>query len=659
MSGQKRFVRENVLHALPAPHRPQGFGQWARRLLIGRPLATEAELAHRLPILLALPVFASDALSSNAYATDEIMIQLASAGPEALRYVIPISVAISLLMVIVATSYRRAVLLYPTSGGSYTVARENLGAIAGLVAGSALVIDYILTVAVSVSAGIAAVTSYLPQLQSERVWLGLVLIVFITWINLRGAKESATWFAVPAYAFVGSMAVLLLTILYRYLTGQVTPLAAPEAVHMIQVSHGLTTLLVLKAFSNGCAALTGVEAISNGVQAFQPPEAKNAAKTLLILIVTSIVIFMGLGLTAHLFRLQPSHAETLISQLSRAAFSSDSLFPAWTGQALRGVTLASVLAVLIIASNTAFAGLPRLLALMARDGYAPRVLLSLGDRLVYSRGIRVLALVSAALVWAFQASVTNLIPLYAVGVFICFTLSQTGMLRRIMLDRLPGWQGAALLNFVGATVTGIVAIVISLSKFAQGAWVVLLLIPALIVLGLTIRRHYQWFEHRMTVRTGDVGFLGERIEHLTVVVLLSSDVHRGTIEGIETARALVQGRKHSALRALHIATDPAKTTRLIEKWECIVQPKLGQQILLDIVPSPYRTLIQPVVTYVRALTEDRPHERVVIMIPEFETGSFFSRLLHNQTAPQLRRALFKVPGITVITNRFFLQEELQ
>jgi amino acid transporter len=642
------------------PHKPRGPLQWARRMLLGRPIETAAHLSHRLPIILALPVLASDALSSNAYATEEIMLVLATAhrflaGPGTLQLVIPISAAIAVMMFIIAASYRRAVMLYPTSGGSYTVSKNNLGALPGVIAGSALVIDYILTVSVSVAAGVAAITSYAPALFPYSVSLCLCLIAIIAWINLRGTRDSGLAFALPAYGFIVMMAVLLGTFLYRLVTHQYSAMPLPE--EAVTATQGLGLFVVLKAFSNGCAALTGVEAISNGVQIFQPPEAKNAAKTLLILILTSIAIFMGLGFAAYVYHVVPSHSETLVSLIARHTFLSDGLFSPAIGHILFAATIGSVLAVLIIASNTAFADFPRLLSFMAQDGYAPRVLLGLGERLVYSRSIVYLAVISGALIWALNASVSSLIGLYAVGVFICFTLSQAGMLRRILRDREPGWFSAAVINVAGASVTGIVAVVIAVSKFSQGAWVVVILIPLLVSAAMAIRRHYDWFERRMTIRKGDVGLLSDRINHLTVVVLLSSDIHRGTLEGLETARAIVQGRKNSDLRALHVEIDPNKTQRLMTKWKEIVQPKMGTLIELDVVPSPFRTLINPVVDYVKSLTSHHSGERVVVLIPEFETGSLFSRILHNQTAPQLRKALFNVPDITVITNRFFMRSD--
>ncbi|MCC7477879.1 APC family permease [bacterium] len=627
---------------------PRNAGARIMHMVFGKPLASSVALDHRLPILLALPVFASDALSSVAYATEEVLHVLAShnSSGSAISYLLPISVAITMLMFIVAFSYRRAILLYPTSGGSYTVSRKNLGAMAGLVAGAALFIDYILTVAVSVSAGVAALTSYLPQMYDYRVYVGLALILVIAWINLRGVKESGWTFALPAYTFMFSILVLIGGTLYKYLTGTLQPLPVPP--EAIQAVEGLGWFALLKAFSNGCSALTGVEAVSNGVQSFQQPEAKNAARTLVVLILSLVVLFIGVGWAASAYHVVPTHTETVISQIAGATFGKGSFFYL--------LVMISTLSILLVASNTAFAGLPALLAMMARDGYAPRVLLSQGDRLVYNRGIFALTVISALLIIIFKASVTLLIPLYAVGVFLCFTLSQAGMLRRMLVDKQPGWVGGAAVNALGAFVTGVVTLVIAVSKFHDGAWLVCLLIPLLVFIGYKIKKHYQWFQNRLDVKETDTNPLLSSVDHLTVVVLVSSDIHRGTLEGLEAARAFVEGRSNSELRALHIELDPAKTKRLKDKWDALVVPYLGHlDISLDIVPSPYRWLVQPVLAYLDSLDRGRQDHRVVVLLAEFETGSVWTQMLHNQSTLGLRKALFNRPNVTIITNRFFLK----
>ncbi len=636
---------------------PRHAGARIMHMVFGKPLASSVALDHRLPILLALPVFASDALSSVAYATEEILHVLGSynAGGNALGYLIPISIGIAILMFIVAFSYRRAILLYPSSGGSYTVSRKNLGAMAGLVAGAALFIDYILTVAVSVSAGVAALTSYLPHLLElnfffglieAKVLIGLVLIIIIAWINLRGVKESGWTFALPAYTFMLTILILIGGTLYRYLTGTLQPLPAPE--HAIEAVKVLGWFAILKAFSNGCSALTGVEAVSNGVQSFQQPEAKNAAKTLIVLIVSLVVLFLGVGWAASVYHVVPTHTETVLSQIAGATFGK--------GSFIYLLVMFATLAILLVASNTAFAGLPALLAMMARDGYAPRVLLSQGDRLVYNRGILALTVISGLLIIIFKATVNLLIPLYAVGVFLCFTLSQAGMLRRILLDKQQGWVGGAVINAMGALITGVVTLVIAVSKFRDGAWLVCLLIPLLVLIGYKIKKHYQWFQKRLDIQEGDTNPLLTSVDHLTVVVLVSSDIHRGTLEGLEAARAIVEGRANSELRALHIELDPTRTKRLKDKWDAMVMPYLGHlDISLDIVPSPYRWLVQPVLAYLDSLDKGRPDHRIVVLLAEFETGSVWTQMLHNQSTLGLRKALFNRPNVTIITNRFFLK----
>lgn len=627
---------------------PRHAGARIMHMVFGKPLASSVALDHRLPILLALPVFASDALSSVAYATEEILHVLGTynAQGNAIGSLIPISIGIAVLMFIVAFSYRRAILLYPTSGGSYTVSRKNLGAMAGLVAGAALFIDYILTVAVSVSAGVAALTSYLPNLLDYKVPIGLALIIIIAWINLRGVKESGWTFALPAYTFMLAILMLVGGTIYRYLTGTLEPLPPPE--HAIEAVKVLGWFAILKAFSNGCSALTGVEAVSNGVQSFQQPEAKNAAKTLIVLIVSLVVLFLGVGWAASVYHVIPTHTETVISQIAGATFGKGSFFYL--------LVMFSTLSILLVASNTAFAGLPALLAMMARDGYAPRVLLSQGDRLVYNRGIFALTVISGLLIIIFNATVNLLIPLYAVGVFLCFTLSQAGMLRRILLDKHQGWVGGAVINALGATITGVVTLVIAVSKFKDGAWLVCLLIPLLVFIGYKIKQHYQWFQNRLAIHEGEYNPLSSSVDHLTVVVLVSSDIHRGTLEGLEAARAVVEGREGGEIRALHIELDPARTKRLKEKWDSLVMPYIGHlDVSLDIVPSPYRWLVQPVLAYLDSLDAGRPDHRIVVLLAEFETGSLWTQLLHNQSTLGLRKALFNRPNVTIITNRFFLK----
>ena len=630
-----------------------------RGLVFGKPLPTAQQLAHRLPVFLALPVFASDALSSVAYGTEEILKVLAPVtmanGAWAGNMQLWVTLAITALMVIVATSYMRAVHLYPSSGGSYTVAKSNLGAYVGLVAAAALLIDYILTVAVSVSSGVEALTSAFPSMGDAKVGLSLILIAFITIINLRGVKESGWLFLLPAYGFILCIGVLIASSLLHYVAGggHVPQLGTPgmplppDAI-MPTVTHGLFLFVILRAFSNGCSAMTGVEAVSNGVSAFEPPEAHNAARTLLILVVTLAILFVGVGFAAHIYGALPSanETETLISQIARANFGHS-----WLYFAVQTTTLL----ILIIAANTSFADFPRLLAFVAKDGFAPKTFVGQGDRLVYHRGIITLAIISGFLVWYFKANVTALIGLYAVGVFLCFTLSQLGMVRKIRDMGGKGWFWLAAMNGVGALVTGVVTVVIMVSKFSEGAWIVMLLIPIIMLVSHLIKRHYEWFDQTMVVQPTDPNPLAMPEGTLTVLVLVSSDIHRGILEGLECGRAFAAARTNTIFRAVHIEMDAEKTPRLRGKWEQFVEPHLKRKIRLDIVPSPYRWLVEPLMEYIDQVEMERMGDRIIVVLPEFETCSVITHFLHNFTGHRLRGALLNRPNITVVSSRYFMK----
>jgi len=645
-----------------------------RRLIYGQPLSSAEALEHRLPIVLALPVFASDAISSVAYSTQEILMVLAGVsmiGASALGYQIWISIAIVILVMIVAFSYRRAVVLYPSSGGSYTVTKSNLGPFMGLIAAAALLIDYIMTVAVSISSGVDALRSAYPIFNgpvhlvhfdlSKPMLISLVFVGLLTLANLRGAKESGLLFALPLYSFVVLTAIVIVTTLVRYgLTlathghwqmmgtdpGLPESLRLPGDLILPKAGVTLGLFIILKAFSNGCSAMTGVEAVSNGVSAFRPPEAKNAAKTLAIMVSILIFLVLGIGLAAHLFGVIPSQNETVLSMVTRAAFGRTILFYA---------TQIATLAILLVAANTSYADFPRLMAFVARDEYAPKTFISLGDRLVFHRGIVALAIISAVIIAAFNADVTRLIGLYSIGVFLCFTLSQLGMAKKIHEMKHKGWLQGTIINLIGAAVTGMVAIVVAVSKFTEGAWMVLILIPLIITICYLIKRHYEWFARTMTLHDVDFNPLAEPVEPLTVLVLISSDIHRGTLEGLECGRSLAEKRPGSLLRAVHIEVDPEKTERLTTKWAKFVEPYLGQQIKLDIVPSPYRWLTEPILDYIDSIDRERTNDRIVVVLPEFETGSSITHFLHNFTGRRLRDALLNRPNITVVSSRFFMK----
>jgi amino acid transporter len=639
-----------------------------RLLVLGNPLATSVQLEHRLPILLALPVFASDALSSVAYATEEILIQFEHAhfdptNPAVLQLLLYISLAIAALVLIVGFSYRQAIHLYPSGGGSYSVSRDNLGVWPGLVAAASLTVDYILTVAVSVSSGVAQVASF-PAFQFLHATFGfaglklpytvlaaLVIVGIIMLMNLRGTRESGWAFAAPAYLYIAFLAITIIVTAVRFFTGHVDvlPSAPVEAATRGMTAIGM--LLILRAFASGCSALTGVEAVSNGVSAFEPPEAKNAVKTLGILMVMLVTLFMGISWAAHLYHAVPTATQTVIFRVAHATYLGIPV----AGPILTACTVITTLLVLMIAANTSFAGLPRLLALVAKDGYAPKTFINLGDRLVHTSGIVMLTLLSTLLIIVFKAETSALIPLYAVGVFICFTLSQAGMVKKVMEVKEKGWQRMVAINAVGGAVTGVVAVIQAWTKFTEGAWMVVLVLPILVVIFYVIHKHYVWFDATMTVHPYDYNPLSEPAEPLTVLVLVSSDIHRGILEGLECGRAITEGRENSILRAVHIEMDPEKTPRLKAKWEEYVAPFMGDRIKLDVVPSPYRWLIEPIMDYLDWTDLERSGDRVIIVLPEFETGSWITQLLHNFTARRLRTALLNRPHVTVVSSRFFMK----
>ena len=648
------------------------FRAFLRTLIFGKPLATSMSLEHRLPILLALPVFASDALSSVAYATQEILLQFKdehhyAITPATFLTLLWISLAIVILVVIVGTSYRQAIHLYPSGGGSYSVSRDNLGVLPGLIAAASLVVDYILTVAVSVSSGVENLAS-IPQLAflheplhvlraigiqadlKPTVLLALMLVLVIALINLRGTKESGLTFAIPAYAFAFMLLLVIGTTAVRFFTGGFTPYT--EGInHTPASSLGVFgILLVLRAFASGCSALTGVEAVSNGVSAFEPPEAKNASKTLLILMIGLVILFFGTSASAFMYHAVPTETQTVISLIADKAFGGGLL-----GRFCYGLTIIATLTVLMIAANTSFAGFPRLLAIVAKDGYMPKMFCSLGDRLVHNQGILVLTLVSALLIVAYGASTNSLIPLYAVGVFICFTLSQLGMARKVRELGEPGWKRTMAINLIGAVVTGVVAVVQATTKFTHGAWMVVVILPILVAICYLIKRHYEWFDRIMTVTGVDFNPLTEPAEPLTVLVLVSSDIHRGILEGLECGRAITEGHPNAVLRAVHIEMDPEKTDRLRTKWSQFVEPNMGRKIKLDIVPSPYRWLIEPVQEYLDSIDMERTGDRVIVVLPEFETGSWITQYLHNFTGNRLRSVLLNRPHVTVVSSRFFMK----
>ncbi len=599
-----------------------------KRLLIGDPLATAQQVHERLTKVKALAVFSSDALSSVAYATEEILLVLILAGSGAVRLAWPISLGIAILIAIVITSYYQTVHAYPNGGGSYIVAHDNLGVLPGLVAAAALITDYVLTVAVSTTAGVAAITSAFPALYPYRITIALVSISLITIANLRGVRESGTIFAIPSYLFIISFLTMIAVGVFRWVSGGMPPALEPQ--HVSPAIHGLTLFLALRAFSSGCTALTGIEAISNGVQVFKPPESDNAGKTLIILATLSITMFVGVTFISHQFGIVPNEAthETVVSLVARTVFGDGSPFYFL----VQGATML----ILMLAANTSFNGFPRLASILAQDRYMPHQFALVGDRLVYSNGIVILGLLSAGLVVAFGGHTTRLIPLYAVGVFMSFTLSQMGMVVRWLRLRGQHWQLKAAINGLGAAATGVVSVVIAATKFIYGAWAVLLFIPLLVAGLRAIYRHYRKVASQLSLETAGPP---PRIRRHRVIVPIAG-VHQGVLHALEYARSISDD-----VTAVYVEVDPDETDRVRERWE-----EWGSGVRLIVLPAPYRSVIGPLMNYVNKVDDIRRYDEVVtIVLPQFVPAQWWENLLHNQTALLIRLA-FLFRSNTIVTD---------
>ena len=600
-----------------------------KKVFVGRPLATAQARHERLSRGSALAVFASDALSSVAYATEEILLILVLAGTAALGYAVPIGVAICVLIAVVTSSYRQTILAYPQGGGAYIVTKDNLGTLPSLVAGAALLVDYVLTVAVSVAAGIAALTSAFPSLYGYRVPLGVLCIAAIATANLRGIRESGALFALPTYLFIASFLGMLGYGYVRWLFGWELP---PPPERVPAGAQAVTTFFLLRAFAQGCTALTGVEAVSDGVPAFKSPEAKNARIVLAWLGVILVTLFMGITFLARHYHLTPIPEETVVSQLARQIFGGGLLY-----YEIQAVTML----ILILAANTSFADFPRLSYFLARDGFIPRQFGTRGDRLVFSNGILILGGTAAGLVIVFGGETHALIPLYALGVFISFTLSQASMVRRWLVRREGGWWWRWWLNAVGAATTGVVMLVIGATKFTDGAWIVMLLIPVLVLIFLMVHRHYADVARQLSLE----GYAGPPpIEH-TVLVLVG-DLHKGVAAALRYAQAL-----SLSVKAVYVELDPDRTARLEEKWG-----KYGLGIPLVVLTSPYRSLLAPFLDYVNHLLALGPNHVVTIVIPEFVPARWWQHLLHNQTALLIKGALLFRKGVVVVDVPFHLKQ---
>ncbi len=603
-----------------------------KRYLIGKPLANERMEHERLNKKTALAVLSSDAISSVAYATDQILFVLGGAiGVAAVQYVFPISAVIVGLLVLVGISYQQTIHAYPGGGGSYTVAKENLGQRAGLIAAAALLTDYILTVAVSVSGGVAAITSAYPWLQAHTVAIGLFAIFVLMLVNLRGVRESGIAFSVPTYAFIAMMLVLIGIGLWKLKNG-VTPaqIVAPLDVDKSTARHGAypagyaLLFLLLRGFAEGCAAMTGTEAISNGVQAFRAPTQRNAAVTLAWMVAILAAFFLGVSYLAHQYAVMPTTAETVLSQLGHHILGGG--VPYYLLQY-------STFAILVLAANTAFADFPRLAGILANDKFMPSQLAARGDRLAFSNGIISLALVAMLLVWLFKGDTNSLIPLYAIGVFVCFTLSQAGMVMHWLRTKERGWRWRAGLNGVGAFATGIVSVIQIVTKFAAGAWIVALIIPVFILLLQSIRTHYRRFAI-------DIAFRGRSpiLPHAHTVVVPVSAVNKATAAALVYATTLSRN-----VRAVHIEVDPKTTPKIEHEWD---RWDIGYE--LEIVASPYRSIVGPLVAFVTRLQQETPGALVTVVTPELVPRRWWEHLLHNKTALYIRTAFLFRPNVVVV-----------
>ncbi|NLE50284.1 MAG: APC family permease [Chloroflexi bacterium] len=612
------------------------------KFIFGKPLRTEALSHERVSKRVGLAVFASDALSSTAYATEEILIILALAGTGAatLGLSIPIAIAIAILLVIVTISYRQTINAYPNGGGAYIVARDNLGELPAQVAGAALLTDYVLTVAVSVSAGIAQITSGFPELLPYRVELAVLVIALITIINLRGVRESGQIFAIPTYFFLSTMFLTLIVGFARYLMGDLPTIVDVEAVH--EGGQAVTLFLILRAFSSGSAALTGIEAISNGVTAFEEPRSRNAAVTLVWMASLLVVTFLSITLIAHQIGALPSEAETVISQIGRAVFGEGSIFYL--------ALLAGTSLILLMAANTGFAGFPRLAALAASDGFLPRQLTYRGGRLVFSWGIVGLAAFASLLVVIMNARTTALIPLYAIGVFLSFTISQVGMVVHMReIGKLkPGetvqghdtelhydanWRLKMFISAFGAVCTAVVTVVFAVTKFTSGAWFVIILIPGLVIIFSRIHEHYRDVARALSLQGVPVDIERRPVQ----TVILVDDVHAETVRLVNFAKSL-----GTPWHAVHVATNPDRTPTVQKKW----QQRIGEGKLV-ILSSPYRLLAEPIRQYIESIQEQQPGGFVHVIMGHLAMDTYWEQVLHQNTAVIFNLTLSRMDNVVV------------
>jgi amino acid transporter len=604
-----------------------------KRLIVGAPIPSHLAHRERFSRITGLAVLSSDPLSSVAYATEEILRVLAIGGVAAMGLVTPIGAVIATMLAVVVFSYRQTISAYPSGGGAYIVAKDNLGRLPSLVAAASLLIDYVLTVSVSIAAGVAALTSAWPAWHLNPVEVCLAFVAVLMLGNLRGIRESGRLFAAPTYFFIGSILSMLALGAWRYATGALTP-APPPSAPVPLGSGGVAALglfTILTAFSNGCTALTGVEAVSNGVPAFRPPESRNAASTLMTMAVMSITMFLGITLLAHAYGIVPSETETVVSQIARNTFGDGSSF-------YYAVQAATML-ILVLAANTAYADFPRLASIVARDRFLPRQFMNQGDRLAFSNGILILSALSAALLVIFRGDTHSLIPLYMIGVFVSFTLSQAGMVLHWRKLRGPGWRSSAAINGFGALVTGIVLLIVGTTKAVEGAWIVIIMIPMLVLVFEITRRHYDQVATELSVRD----WRPEPVQHHTVLVPIGG-IQKAVVQALRYARTL-----SSDVRGVYVDIDPKATEGLRQQWSL-----WGLGIELVVLDSPYRSLMEPLLEYIEQVQCGNPGGYVTVILPEFVPRRIWHHLLHNQHALLIKGALLFKPNVIVTSVPFHL-----
>jgi amino acid transporter len=609
----------------------EGLFSQIKQLVVGKPIPSHLAHHERLSRFTGLAVLSSDPLSSVAYATEEILRVLILVGVGALSLSSPIAFVIAAILAVVVFSYRQTIHAYPSGGGAYIVAKDNLGETPALIAAGALLIDYVLTVAVSIAAGVAAMTSAFPEWHLNRVEMALGFVLVIMLGNLRGIRESGRIFALPTYFFVVSLLVLIAVGAWRALSGTVQPIAPLDPIE--PTGQTLTLFLLLTAFSNGCTAMTGVEAVSNGVPAFRPPESKNAAATMLTMAVLSITMFLGITLLAQTYHVTPSEQETVVSQIARGVFGGRGL-PYYLVQA-------ATMLILVLAANTAYADFPRLASILARDRYVPRQLMNQGDRLAFSNGIVGLSIFASILLVMYGGDTHSLIPLYMIGVFVSFTLSQAGMVAHWRRLRGRGWKTSALVNGFGATVTGIVLIVVAVTKAHEGAWIILLLIPVHVFFFRLTKRHYDGVASQLSLKTWE---MESPRRHNTVLVPISG-VHRAVVQAVEYAKTLSPD-----VRAVYVNVDPMITEHLRSDWE-----QWGQSVPLVVLDSPYRSLMEPFLEYIEQVDAEHRDDFLTVVLPEFVPAKWWHHLFHNQRALLIKGALLFKPNVIVTSVPFHLR----